>query len=338
MPRVYLTRPIPDAGITLLREHADISIYPKGEDCSPDTATIIAGVQQADVLLSLLTEPIDEQIMQANPLLLGISNYAVGFNNIDVSTATRLGLPVGNTPGVLTDTTADLTWALILSTARRIAESDRFMRAGNYTIWGASMLLGQDVGPGPVGRRKTLGIIGFGAIGQAVARRSTGFNMQILVYDPLCNANSTDIDVEFTELSDLLKRSDIVSLHVPLSDATRYLIGSEQLALMQPHAVLVNTSRGPVIDEPALVAALRGGAIAGAGLDVYEDEPRMAAGLGALENTVLLPHIGSASVDTRDQMAIRAARNAIAFLKGEQAEFTVNPEVYNTAVYKARFG
>jgi len=266
-----------------------------------------------------------------------VANFAVGFDNIDVPVATELGLPVSNTPGVLTDTTADLTWALLLSVARNVASGDVFMRGGRYEIWGPNLLLGEDVSRGGDGREKVLGILGFGRIGQAVARRALGFEMRVLAHDPFAReAIEADPQAEWAELDDLLRESDFVSVHTLLSDDTRHLIGERELSLMKPSAFLVNAARGPIVDEQALVRALRGGKIAGAGLDVYEHEPAMADGLAELENAVLLPHLGSATRGTRDAMATKAATNALAMLRGERAPDCVNAEVYDGAAYRAR--
>lgn len=334
--RVYVTRRIPAAGLERITAGgADAEVWPGAPDEVPSHHDLVAAVQQADVLLSLLTETIDAAVLRANPTLLGVSNYAVGYDNIDLQTATAEGIPVGNTPDVLTESTADLTWALLLATARRLVAADRYMRSGNYRRWGPQLLLGYDVSPGGDGRRKTLGVVGFGRIGRAVARRARGFDLEVLVCDP---SHRREIDdepgVRWADLERLLALADFVSLHVPLTPATHHLIAAPQLELMRPTAILVNTSRGPVIDEAALVAALREQRIGGAGLDVYENEPEMAAGLQQLDNVVLLPHIGSASRGTRDQMAIMAADNALAMLGGQPAPTCVNPEVYESA----RFG
>jgi glyoxylate reductase len=289
--------------------------------------------------LSLLTEPIDREVMEANPSLRGIAQFAVGYDNIDVETATELGIPVSNTPGVLTDTTADLTWALLLAASRNIVSGDRYMRGGNYKLWGPNLLLGEDASPGGDGRRKVLGILGFGRIGQAVARRAIGFDMRILAYDPYAReAIEADEQVEWAELDELLEASDFVTIHTLLSDETRHLISTAELDKMKPTAYLVNAARGPIVDEAALVEALRAHKIAGAGLDVYEREPKMEPGLAELENTVLLPHLGSASRGTRDKMASMAATNAVAMLRGERAPNCVNAEVYESAAYAGRIG
>jgi len=336
--KIFVTRRIRDAGLDLLREAGvELRVWPGPESARPGREEVLEGARWADVLLSLLTEPIDREVMEANPRLRGVANFAVGFDNIDVPVATELGLPVSNTPGVLTDTTADLTWALLLSVARNVASGDVFMRGGRYEIWGPNLLLGEDVSRGGDGREKVLGILGFGRIGQAVARRALGFEMRVLAHDPFAReAIEADPQAEWAELDDLLRESDFVSVHTLLSDDTRHLIGERELSLMKPSAFLVNAARGPIVDEQALVRALRGGKIAGAGLDVYEHEPAMADGLAELENAVLLPHLGSATRGTRDAMATKAATNALAMLRGERAPDCVNAEVYDGAAYRAR--
>ena len=335
--RVFVTRMIPEAGLTLLRKEAKVDVWPGPEDQTPSKETIIRGVREADVLLCLLTEEIDRTIMEANPRLLGIANHAVGYNNIDVRTATALGIPVTNTPGVLTDTTADLAWALIMAVARNIVQGHQYVKRGRFKIWGPKLLLGMDVSRGGSGKPKTLGIIGFGRIGQAVLKRSKGFDMRVLAYDPLQKETIEQTEgVTYRELTDLLRESDWITLHPALSKETHHLIGERELSLMKPTAFLVNTSRGPIIDEKALVKALQEGRIAGAGLDVYENEPDLAPGLMECENVVLLPHLGSASRETRNKMATMAAMNALSLLKKEKAPNTVNPEVYDTEPYHRR--
>jgi lactate dehydrogenase-like 2-hydroxyacid dehydrogenase len=335
--KIFVTRLIPEAGLDILRKEAEVDVWPGPEDAGPEKKEVINGVKQADVLLSLLTEPIDREVMEANPQLLGIAQYAVGFNNIEVQAATDLGLPVTNTPGVLTDTTADMAWALIMAVARNIVQGHDYMKAGRYKIWGPKLLLGGDVSPGGSGEPKTLGIVGFGRIGQAVWQRSKGFNMRVVAYDPpLKEFIEKTEGVAYRELPDLLRESDFVTLHVNLTPETRHIIGPQELNLMKPTACLINTSRGPAVDEAALVSALKQRQIAGAGLDVYENEPQMADGLAECDNVVLLPHLASASRETRDKMATMAATNALAFLKGEKAPNTVNPEVYETAAYQSR--
>ncbi len=242
-----------------------------------------------------------------------------------------------NTPGVLTETTADCTWAMILAVARRIPEAHGYMAAGRFQLWGPNLFLGGDVSPGGSGRRKVLGIVGYGRIGEAVAARSTGFDMEVLAFDPY-NREGVELDdlATWAELPDLLERSDFVTLHPPLTPETLHLIGTAELRRMKPTAYLVNASRGPVVDEKALVRALREGWIAGAALDVYEDEPSMAPGLAELPNAVLLPHVASASTDTRAKMAVMAAANAVAHLRRERAHDCVTPEVYDSETYRRR--
>ncbi|MDI7260881.1 MAG: D-glycerate dehydrogenase [Thermodesulfobacteriota bacterium] len=335
--RIFVTRLIPQAGINLLRREAEVNVWPGPEDEVPTRGEVLQGVKGTDVLLSLLTETIDRDVMEANPGLLGVANMAVGYNNIDVKTATELGIPVTNTPGVLTDTTADLAWALIMAVARNIAQGHLYVKEGRFKIWGPNILLGTDVSPGGSGKKKTLGIIGFGRIGQTVLKRSKGFDMRVLAYDPFQKeVIQRTGEVEYRELPDLLRESDFITLHTSLTEATFHLIGEKELSMMKPTAYLINASRGPIIDEKALVRALREKRIGGAALDVYENEPGLAPGLAECDNVVLLPHLGSASHETRDKMATMAATNALALLRKEKAPNTVNPEVYETHAYRHR--
>ena len=338
MNRIVLTRRIPDAGLRLLREAgAAITVVETDYEATVDPGALLRAAADADVLLTLLTERIDDDVLAASPTLRGVAQFAVGYNNIDVRAATARGIPVTNTPGVLTETTADLTWALLLSVARRIPEAHAYMTAGRYQIWGPELLLGSDVGRGADGAQRTLGIIGFGRIGQAVARRATGFDMRILAYDPHARAAiDRAAHVEWSELDGLLAQSDFVTLHALLNEQTRHLIGERQLQRMKPTAYLINVARGEMIDEAALVRALQARRIAGAALDVFEREPAMAEGLAQCDNAVLVPHIGSATIGTRDRMATMAATNALAHLRGERAPNVVNPEVYDSAAYRAR--
>jgi glyoxylate reductase len=335
--RVFVTRPIPTAGIDVLRAAgAEVTVW-SGRGDAPRRTDLVSALAAADVVLSLLTETLDGDLIDAAPHLLGIANHAVGHDNVDLAAATRDAIPVSNTPDVLTETTADLAWALLLAAARRVVESDRFMRLGNYRLWGPQLLLGRDISRGGDGRQKTLGIVGFGRIGAAVARRAQGFDMRVVAYHPSDEDRVRSSGLaEPTSLARLLAEADFVSLHVPLNTATRHMIGAAELQSMKASAVLVNTSRGPVVDESALVAALTDGWIAAAGLDVYEREPAMAAGLAELSNTVLLPHIGSASHGTRNAMATIAATNAVAMLRGEPAPQCINPGVYAAPAYQAR--
>jgi glyoxylate reductase len=336
---VVVTRRIPEPGLRLLRDQGcSVSILEEAEDRGPSREELSAAVRGCDVLLPLLTEPVDRALLEeAGERLLGVAQMAVGFDNVDVEAATELGIPVGNTPGVLTETTADLAWGLLMAVARRIPEAHNYQVAGRYRLWGPNLFTGADVGPGPDGRRKVLGIVGYGRIGQAMARRSVGFAMEVVAHDPY-NREGIEEDALATwaDLPELLERSDFVTLHTLLTPETWHLIGVAELRRMKPTAILINTARGPVVDEAALVQALQEGWIAGAGLDVYEEEPAMKPGLAELPNTVLLPHIASASRDTRGRMAGMAAANALAFLRGEPGPTTVNPDVYETEAYRAR--
>ena len=338
MGKIFISRRIPAAGIELLeRAGVEVRVGQEREDEGVAPSVMLEGVRWCDVLLSLLTEPVDRALLAANPALRGVANCAVGFNNIDVAGATALGLPVSNTPDVLTDTTADLTWALLLAAARRIPEAQEYMKAGRYKLWGPNLLLGADVSPGGSGRRKVLGIVGFGRIGAAVARRAIGFDMDVIAYDPRARAQIDASGIaRWAELDDLLERSDFVTLHPLLTRETHHLINERTLKRMKPTAILVNVSRGPVVDEAALVRALQERWIAGAALDVFEQEPAMAEGLRECESAVLVPHIASASADTRDKMATMAAENALAHLHGKRAPNAVNAEVYSSEAYRAR--
>ncbi len=321
--KVLVTRRLPDEALRLLYDTCEVELNPYDRVMTKDE--LIEGIRDKEGILCLLTDTITAEVMDAAVHLKVISNYAVGFDNVDVKAATGRGIVVTNTPGVLTETSADLTWALLMATARRIVEADAFMRNGKYTGWGPMMLLGGDV------YGKTLGLVGMGRIGCAVARRAAGFNMRVLYYDVnrLSEDEEKALNLEYSGFDELLKEADFVSLHVPLLPSTRHLVGARELSLMKPTSYLINTSRGPVVDEKALVEALRSGKIAGAGLDVYENEPEMAPGLPELENVVLLPHIASASVETRTKMGIMAAQNLIAGLRGELPPNCVTPENFS---------
>jgi glyoxylate reductase len=317
---VLVTRSIPEAGQRLLRE-ADASVHVNPHDRPMRVDEIVAAVADVDGVLCLLTDRIDANVLEAASRCVGFANYAVGYENVDLARATELGIMVSNTPGVLTETTADLTWALLLATARRIIEGDTMVRQGRFHGWGPMLLLGADV----FGR--TLGIVGAGRIGTAVARRAHGFGMHVL-YAETCGKGSIEaLGATCVTFDELLRESDFVSLHVPLTDQTRHLIGREQLESMRPSAILINTSRGQVVDEKALIDALRSGVIAGAGLDVFEREPALTPGLADLHNVVVTPHIGSATTTTRTTMATMAAGNLIDMLRGRVPANLVNPEV-----------
>jgi glyoxylate reductase len=324
-PRLFLTRRIPDPGLVLIHEAFEVT---GGEEDEPlERDALLRGVAGVDALLCLLSEAVDDAVMDAaGPRLRVISNMAVGVDNVDVAAATARGILVTNTPGVLTDATADLAWTLILSTVRRVPEGDRMVREGRFERWSPFMLLGHSVAGA------TLGIVGMGRIGRAVARRALGWDMRVLYTRRSGPLPDDQIPPgarwEFrARLDDLLRQADIVSLNVPLVPETRHLIGRRELGLMKPGSYLINSARGPVVDEDALVEALRSGHLAGAGLDVYENEPELAPGLAGLDNTTLLPHLGSATVETRGRMAELAALNAIAAVRGDSVPHPVNPEV-----------
>jgi len=320
--KVYVTRPMAEEALALLRSQAEVALWPD-PDLPPPHEEIVRQVREADGLVCLLTDWIDAEVIAAGARLRVISTVAVGYDNIDVAAATARRIPVCNTPGVLTEATADLTWALLMAAARRVTEAERYLRAGRWRSWSPQLLLGQDV------YGATLGLIGLGRIGQAVARRARGFDMRVLYHSATRKPEvERELGVEWADLEALLRESDFVSLHVPLTEETRNLIGARELALMKPTAVLINTARGQVVDQEALVATLQGGRLAAAGLDVFQVEPLAADDpLLSLENVVLLPHLGSASVATRRRMAMMAAENLVAGLRGERPPYLVNPEV-----------
>jgi len=318
-PKIFITRIIPDPGLVLIREHFLPDIWTS--DLPPSRGELIAHSHGVDGLLCLLTEKIDGELMDSiGSQLKVISSMSVGVDHIDVAAATARGIPVGNTPGVLTDATADQALALMLSAARRIPEAERFLRAGKWVTWQPSLLLGADF------TGSTLGIVGFGRIGQAVARRAQGFDLRVIYHDPsaqpVYGAQPVDMDT-------LLGESDFVSIHVPLTEKTRHLVNSEFLAKMKSNAVLVNTARGGVLDQTGLYQALKCNRIFAAALDVTDPEPLpMDSPLLELENCIIVPHLGSASKKTRDLMSLLAAQNLISGLKGERLPHCVNPEVY----------
>jgi glyoxylate reductase len=286
----------------------------------PDLVARLSGKQG---LVCLITDTIDADLLEACPDLRVVANVAVGYNNVDVAAATRRGVVVTNTPDVLTETTADFAWTLLMATARRLAEADRYVRDGRFTQWEFMLLLGGDV------HGKTLGIVGFGRIGRAMARRARGFNMPVLYQDTVAAdpATERELGASQADLPTLLREADFVSLHTPLLTETRHMINAESLRTMKRTAYLINASRGPVVDEAALVHALKEGWIAGAGLDVYEEEPKIHPGLLSLPNVVLAPHIASGSYETRLQMAMLAIENCLAVLAGQRPPTPVNPEV-----------
>ena len=319
--KIFVTRKIPEPGLEILREEHEIEVFPYNR--IPTKEEIIKRLKDKDGLLCLLSDPIDSEVINFEPRLRMIASYAVGYDNIDVKAATKRGIPVSNTPGVLTDATAEMAWALIFSVARRVVQADKFTRAGKFIGWGPMLMLGQDVA------NKTLGIVGAGRIGTAVALKSKGFNMKVLYASGHSNKTlDQKLNAKKVDLSELIKESDFISFHVPLTDKTRHLIGEKELKMMKKTAVLINTSRGPVIDEKALVKALKEKWIFGAGLDVYEHEPKVTDELKKLDNVVLQPHSASATVNSRTKMAIIAAENMIVGLKGEIPPNCVNKEVF----------
>jgi glyoxylate reductase len=322
-PRIFLTRELPPETMERLREESMLTM--NVDDRCLEKQEILDGVRDVDGLLCLLTDTIDDEILEAGSQLKVVANFAVGFNNIDVAAATRRKIPVTNTPGVLTETTADMTWALLMDAARRVSEGDRLVRTKSWQGWGPLQLLGADV------TGATLGIIGLGRIGQAVARRAKGFEMNILYWNRtrLSPQEEQALGVTYGEFEAVLRGSDFLSIHVALNEATRHMIGAKELALMKPTACLVNTSRGPVLDEKSLVKALRDGTIAAAGLDVYENEPALEPELYELKNAVLAPHLGSATIGTRTKMGNMAAANCLAACRGERPRNLVNPEIYD---------
>ena len=319
---VAVTRVIPDRGLDLLRDKCD-PLEINQEDRVLTRDELLDIVKGRDGVLCLLTDPIDAAVFDAaGPQCKIFANYAVGYNNIDVDAATQRGIAITNTPGVLTDATADHAWALLFSVARRIVEADRFTRQGKFKGWGPMLFLGGDI----TGR--TLGVVGAGRIGTAMALKSAGFKMKVLYTDTTGNeALEKKLGAERVDLETLLKSSDYVTVHVPLLPKTIHLIGEKELGMMKPSAYLINTSRGPVVDEKALVEALREKRIAGAGLDVFEDEPELAPGLADLDNVVIPPHIASATIETRGKMAEMAATNLIDRLEGRKPPNCVNLEV-----------
>lgn len=321
--RVFVTRAIPEQGLAAIRDFCDADIWT--DPLPPPREVLLERVRGVDGLLALLTDRIDAGVMDAaGPALKVISNYAVGVDNIDLAEATQRGIPVGNTPDVLTETTADFTFALLMAAARRVVEGAAFVRAGKWQTWGPTLLLGYDI------HGATLGVVGFGRIGRAVARRARGFAMRVLFHDPNAGDDAEARSLgESVDLDTLLRESDFVTLHTPLTDATRHLIDAAALEKMKPTAILINTARGPVVDHDALFRALKDRRIAYAALDVTDPEPiSMASPLLELENVIVTPHIASASQATRGKMAQMAAANLIAGLKGDRLPYCANPALY----------
>ncbi len=319
-PTVLITRSLPEEGIRKLREFAHLDIWDSDEPMPRDI--LLERIRNADGLIPMLSDSVDGHLLESGPKLRAIANYAVGYDNIVVEEATKRSIPVMNTPDVLTDATADIAMSLLLSVSRRVVESDRFVREGRFRIWSPNLLLGKDL------RGRTLGIIGAGKIGQAVMERAMGFGLQIVYHSRRRNEHIEErFGARYLSLEELLGVSDLISLHVPLTEETRHMIGEREISLMKDSAVIINTSRGPVIDEGALFDALRVRRIHGAGLDVYEEEPKVYPGLIDLDNVVLLPHLGSATEGTRINMATLACEGVIDVLSGRRPKHCINPMV-----------
>ena len=321
-PKVFVTRPLPAAVLDLLSARCDLSLHPEDAPLAPDQ--LAEHCRQVDGLV-VVSARVTEEVLRHAPKLRVVSNTGVGFDNIDVAACTRRSIPVTNTPGVLTDTTADLAFALLMAVARRVVEGDRFVREGRWRNWEWGLLHGADV------HHKTLGLYGFGRIGQAMARRGRGFSMRILYHARrrVAEAVERELEAQYVERDTLLRESDFLSLHVPLTEESHHAIGAQELAMMKPTAFLINTARGPIVDEQALVSALESRKIAGAGLDVFEKEPHIHPALLKMPNVVLEPHVGSATGETRFKMAKLAVENLLAALDGKRPPNVVNPEIYD---------
>jgi lactate dehydrogenase-like 2-hydroxyacid dehydrogenase len=319
--KIFVTRKIPEKGLDLLRKEHELDINTHNRSLKKEE--IIQGIKGKDGLICLLNDQIDKDIVMSESKLKMIANYAVGYDNLDIETATKIGIPVSNTPEVLTETTAEMAWALLFSTARRIIEGDKFTRSGRFKGWDPMLMLGQDISD------KTLGIIGTGRIGTSFGLKSKGFNMNVIYVDKRKNEIlEREVNAKKVEIIEALKKSDFISLHVPLVESTYHMIGEKELKMMKKNSILINTSRGPIVDEQALIKALNEKMIFGAGLDVYENEPDIRKELKKLDNVVLQPHSASASNETRIKMAIMVAENMIAGLKGKIPPNCVNREVF----------
>ena len=320
-PAILISRLLPEAAVTLARSRAVVDAY--DVDGAMPRLDLLKRAADKQGLICVISEVVDQELLDRCPGLRVVSNVAVGYNNINVAACTRRGIVVTNTPDVLTDTTADFAWTLLMATARRLAEADRYVRAGGFKQWEYMLLLGGDI------HGKTLGVVGFGRIGRAMARRALGFDMRVLYQDAVAADAATERELNATrvDLDTLLRESDFVTLHTPLIPETRHLINAGSLRTMKKTAYLINAARGPVVDEAALVEALKAHRIAGAGLDVFEEEPTVHPGLIDLPNVVLAPHIASASQETRLQMATLAVENCLAVLEGKTPPTPVNPEV-----------
>jgi len=312
MSKVFVTRKIPDVGLNLLKEKYEVEVF--SSETNPKKDQLINGAKDADALIPLLSDEIDTEVMEKCSNLKIIANYAVGYDNIDLKAAKKHDIYVSNTPGALTETTADMTWTLLMAAARRVVESDKYVRELKFDSWGPELLLGQKV------YGKTIGIIGFGRIGQAVAQRAHGFDMEVLYNKrtPLSKKEENELGAKYANLEDLLEQSDFVTINASLNESTYHLIDEKELKVMKDSAVLINTGRGPIINEKVLAQALADQEIFAAGLDVYEKEPEVYPKLLELDNVVLTPHTGSATIDARNKMAEMAAENVIAVLSGKK--------------------
>ena len=330
--RILITGNLPENVILPLNERYDMEM--NQEDRPMDRQEMISKLKDKQGLLPMLSDSINEEVLNSAPHLIMIANFGVGYNNINVRLATARGIMVSNTPGVLTEATAELAFTLILSVSRRLVEGDRMVREGRFKFWAPMLFLGSEV------TGKTLGIIGMGKIGKAIAVRAGAFGMRILYHNRkrIAPKEEETLRVEYVDLKTLLTESDFVSLNVPLTEETRHLIGKNELSLMKSTAFIINTSRGPVIDEKALMEVLRAGKIGGAGLDVYENEPSLTPGLTELDNVILLPHVGSGTLETRIKIGALAVENLIAGLEGRTPPNLVNPEVLTGMNPKASFG
>jgi len=320
-PKVFVTRPLPSAALELLSSACEVRSHAKDE--AMPVAQLSEECREVEGVLVNSTR-LNEEVLEAAPRLRAISNCGVGYDNIDVRACNRRRIPITNLAGSLEETTADMAFTLLLATARRAIEADRYVRQGQWDRWQWGLLHGMDV------HHKTLGLLGFGGIGRPMARRGRGFAMRVLYHarHRVDASIERELHAEYASLETLLRESDFLSLHVPLTPETRHIIGGEAIRLMKSSAILVNTARGPVVDEEALLEALAGGKIAGAGLDVFEDEPKVNPKFAGLDNVVLAPHAGSATGETRLRMATLAVRNLLAMLAGERPQNVVNPEVY----------
>lgn len=319
--KVYITRKIPEAGMEMLAGRFDLEVNPHDRPLS--RAELLEKVSDADGVICLLTDRIDGEVFDSAPRCKGFANFAVGFDNLDVPEATKRKIPLSNTPDVLTTATAEMAWALLFAAARRVVESDKVMRSGAWKGWGPLQFIGQEL------TGATLGVVGSGRIGREFARKARGFDMKVLYVDEYpSKALEDELGARRVSMDELLGSSDFISLHVPLMASTRHLIDEVALRKMKKSAILINTSRGPVVDEAALVKALQEGVIAAAGLDVYEAEPKAAPGLAELPNVVMTPHTASATATSRNGMAVKAATNVIAMLQGQRAPDCLNPEIY----------